>query len=217
MKLKLTGLILSLLLVIASNTFAQNYALGLKLGTRGAGLDITRSFGNELNIGAGFAYMALTIEGGGLPEDYTYEAETNLFSFTLLADWFPITGSEFRLAGGVVINLNDVTAIATPTKTYQVGGDVYGPEELGTVDIIMEFNKVAPYFGIGFGNPTSGESGINWSIDVGTFYQGATAVDLKAEGLLSPSAAPDQEELIEDNISWFKWYPVIVLGLNYKF
>jgi len=40
---------------------------------------------------------------------------------------------------------------------------------------------------------------------------------LSAKGLLEPSAAPDQEKQLESNLNWFKWWPVITLGLTYEF
>ncbi|MCK5591624.1 MAG: hypothetical protein KAI72_06690, partial [Candidatus Pacebacteria bacterium] len=90
-------------------------------------------------------------------------------------------------------------------------------EELGNLKANIKFNKVAPYIGLGFGNPTAGDSGFGFTFDLGTMYQGGAVVDLTADGLLAPTAAEDQERLIEDNLSWFKWFPVISLGLTYKF
>jgi hypothetical protein len=205
-----------LLLFLASTISAQDYAAAIKVGSRGFGAEVIRSFGEDFNVRAGLAFFSISVDGGGGTEDYEYTAEANLSSISAIADYFPFSGG-FRLSGGVLVNLNKATTILTPTKTYTIGKDVYTPEKLGTLDATIEFNPISPYLGIGFGNPTSGDAGFSVTFDMGAMYHGAPSVDLSAKGLLEPSASPDQEELIENNLDWFKWYPNISLGLNYKF
>lgn len=205
-----------LLLFLASTISAQDYAAALKVSTRGIAAEVVRSFGEDFNVRLGYAYLTLNLEGGGGTEDYEYTAESNLNSISAIADYFPFGGS-FRICGGVLFNLNSATTILTPTKTYKIGNDNYTPDKLGTLDAKIDFDPIAPYLGLGFGNPTSGDAGFSVTFDVGAMYHGAAKVDLTAEGLLEPSASQDQEELIENNLDWFKWYPNISLGLNYKF
>jgi len=104
-----------------------------------------------------------------------------------------------------------------PTKSYTVGGDIYTPDLLGTMSADISFNKVAPYIGIGFGDPTAGSKGLGFTFDIGTVFQGAPKAKLSATGLIEPSASPEQQEKLESNLSWFKFYPVVSFGLTYKF
>ncbi|MBU0473512.1 MAG: hypothetical protein KKF62_05065 [Bacteroidetes bacterium] len=201
---------------LATSISAQDYAAAVKVSSLGFSGEVIRSFGEQFNVRAGFAFFSISLDGGGGTEDYTYTADAKLSSFSALVDYFPF-GGIFRISGGALVNLNNATTILTPTKTYTIGNDEYTPEKLGNLDAKIDFDPVAPYIGIGWGNPTAGVSGLSVTFDIGTMYQGAPSVDLTAKGLLEPSASQDQEDLITSNLDWFKWYPIISLGLNYKF
>ncbi|MFO7445222.1 MAG: hypothetical protein R6W90_02600 [Ignavibacteriaceae bacterium] len=209
-------LFLSLCIIFISSSRAQEYAVSVKASTLGINGEIIRSFGSNINLRIGAAAFSYSLDGGGGTEQYKYTADAKLLSASLLADYFPF-GQVFRLTGGVFFNFNKANIDLVPTKTTTLGGDEYTPEKLGSLQASLDFKKVAPYIGIGFGNPTSGNAGLGFTFDIGTVYQGPANVDLTANGLLEPSAAPDQEELLESNLGWFKWYPVVSLGLIYKF
>ena len=213
---KLLLVVLSIFIFNISQNFAQGFAAGVKLSTRGISLELNKSILTNINLKAGAAFFSYTHDGGDGTDDYEYEAKLNLSSISLLADWFPFNNT-LRLTGGILINLNKVDIDLTPTNSYTVGGDVYAPEDLGMLSAKVDFSPVSPYIGIGIGNPTSGDSGLKFTFDFGTIYQGSPNVDLSATGLIEPSAAPDQEAQLEDNVSWFKWYPVVSFGLMYKF
>lgn len=213
---KFTILTLFIVLFLSSHLYSQDYAAALKLSTRGVTLEGMRSFGENFNTRLGISFFSLSQDGGGGAEDYTYTADAKLTSVSLLADYFPF-GQTFRLSGGLMLNFNKFDINLVPTDSYTIGGDVYTPEKLGSLAANVNFSKVAPYIGIGLGNPLGGDSGLKFTFDMGTFYQGAPGVDLSAEGLIEPSASPDQEETLENNLDWFKWYPVLSIGLSYKF
>jgi hypothetical protein len=214
MKIKIIFLLLPLLFTSA---YSQEYGAGLKLSTLGVSAEAVRSFGNNFNAKLGLSFLSFNYNGGKNTDDYTYKADMKFFAISALADWFPFQNG-WRLTGGVIFNISNKTkAKLTPTKTYIVGGDYYTPEKLGNVDVDIKMNKVAPYLGMGFGNPMAGDNGLKFIFDIGAYYHGSPKADLTANGLLEPSAAPDQEEKLSNNISWFKFYPVVSLGLIYKF
>lgn len=196
---------------------SQDYAIALKINTLGLSTEVVRSFGENISARIGVALFSDNLQGGGSEKDeYSYDVKIGFLSFSALADYFPFK-SGFKLTTGFVINLNKIQADLKPTKSYTVGGDVYTPDLLGRLNANINFNKFAPYFGIGFGNPTAGTRGIGFTFDIGTFYQGAPKAKLSATGLIEPSASPEQQQKLENNLNWFKWYPVISFGLTYKF
>lgn len=197
---------------------AQDYALSVKASTAGIHFEAYRSFGPELNLhlgGAFFSYNYKTTPGE--KDDYSLSADLKLSSFTALVDWIPFESSSFRFSGGLCYNNNKPNVVAVPEINKVIGGDVYNKDNLGNMSVDLTFNKINPYLGIGFGNPTSGEPGLGFLFDLGVYYQGAPGVKLHADGLLAPSASPEQEAIVENNLKWFKWYPVLSFGLSYKF
>lgn len=213
---KLLFIMLAAFLLYSSQNFAQGFAIGAKVSTLGFSFELDKSITENINLKAGGAFFSYSQDGGGGTDDYTYTAKLDLSSFFILADWFPF-GNSIRITGGALINLNEANIDLVPTSSYTVGGDVYAPKDLGTLSAKVDFNSLSPYIGMGLGNPTSGGSGLKFTFDVGTIYQGSPGVDLSATGLIEPSAAPDQEAQLENNLSWFKWYPVVSFGLMYKF
>jgi hypothetical protein len=214
---KLLPLLLVLYLTYFQSSIAQNYAVSLKASTLGFGVEGMRSFNPNFNARIGFAFFGYNLKGGGgSKDDYSYEAKLSLTGVNILADYFPWK-TGLRVTAGFLINLNKITTEMTPTKTYVVGGDVYTLDLLGKMNGEIKFNKISPYFGIGFGNPIAAGKKLGFTFDIGTMYHGSPKVDLSASGLIEPSASPEQEEKLVSNLSWFKWYPIISFGLTYQF
>lgn len=210
-------LVIFLCILFFIPSFAQNYGVALKVSTLGFTVEGMRSFNPNLNARVGFALFSYSFNGGGgTSDDYSYNAKLGLSSINILADYFP-WGSGLKLTGGFLINLNKISTELTPTKTYIVGGDIYSPENLGKMNADIKFNTFSPYFGIGFGNPLAEGKKLGFAFDIGTIYHGSPRVDLSANGLLEPSASPEQEEKLAENISWFKWFPVVSFSLTYQF
>lgn len=209
--------LLATLLLVALLSFkgySQDYAAAVKASTLGVTVEGIRSFGPMFNGRLGVSFFSYKLDGGGdSGDDYKFDATLNLQSVSLLADYFPFE-NFFRITGGLIINLNKLDLKMSPNKTYTVGSTLYTPALLGNMKAKVDMNKVSPYIGIGFDNPTAG-SGLGFTMEIGGIYQGAPKVSLEAEGLLKPSES--QAPIIEDNLSWFKFYPVINLGLTYKF
>ncbi len=205
------------LIFFSFNLHAQDIATSINLGTTGVGLKVHYAISDQFNLQTGFSYLSTQYkmeESGG--DAYKADADIDLSTINFLADYYPFETS-LRVSAGVFINLNAIDSKMTPVETYTVGEDVYTPDILGNLDAELKFSKFAPYIGLGIGNPASGEPGLKFLFDIGAFYHDAPQVELGAQGMLSPSAAPDQEQKLEDNISWFKWYPVLSVGLAYKF
>jgi hypothetical protein len=212
---KIFTVLASLILFCSSITMAQDYAVAVKASTYGINLEAIRSFGTDYNARLGFAFFSYSLNGGGGDEDFTYSGDLKLSSISALGDWFPFSGTTFRLTGGIFVNLNKAKLLLTPTETYTMGGTTYSPADLGTLTADIKFNKVSPYLGIGFGNPVGGAPGLDFTFDIGAMYHGAPQATMHAEGLLAPTAG--QASKLENNLSWFKFYPVVSFGLSYKF
>lgn len=213
MRFKVIYLLLFWIFLAYSFLGAQEYAIALKISTLGLSFEGIRSFGTNFTFRTGFSLFNYQSDSDFDEEDWQYNAQLRLLSFSNLIDWYPFR-SGFHVTGGALVNLTEGNFKLYPMRTYKVGGTLYTPELLGVVSAKINLNKVAPYLGIGFGKPTH-RNHFYFSIDLGVIYQGAPGVDVTATGLLEPTA--EQELLIEDNIQWFQFYPVISLGINIHF
>ncbi|MCC5935399.1 MAG: hypothetical protein LAT75_12180 [Candidatus Cyclonatronum sp.] len=212
-KLKLFFMLPVLFLCTAATAEAQSFAVKANAGTTGLGLEAAYRLSEPVNlrIGANFLSASYLYETDA-DDEYDLDASLKLGLITALADWHPFRNS-FRLTAGLVYNSNTISGDLLPKKSYTIGGDVYTPEDLGSLSSEFTFNPIAPYLALGFGNAFSGSRfGVN--MDLGLIFQGPPKVSLEAEGLLSPSAA--QAPILEDNVSWATLYPVLTLSFTYR-
>jgi hypothetical protein len=145
---------------------------------------------------------------------------------SLLGDWFPFANS-FRISLGAMFNGNKFTLKGQPTGGfYTINGTTYSSAQVGSFDAAVDFNKAAPYFGIGYGRPI--KSGLSLIFDAGVMSQGSPKSKINAtcgpaapQGSLACTqvqndAAAEQSRL-DESLHSFKYYPVISLGLAYTF
>jgi hypothetical protein len=213
MKTKLLFLFL-IPLIYTSGLRAQDYAASLKISTLGVSVEGYRSLSSQFNVRLGIADFPYNANNVASSSTYSANADLKLLSVSALADWFPFE-SNIRVTGGLMINLNKVNIALTPKKTYTQGNIIYTPAKLGQLFADLTFNKVAPYLGIGLGNPTAGAQGLGFTFDIGTFYQGGPKVSMSATQLLTPSAS--QSGILQNDIKNLVLYPVLSFGLYYKF
>ncbi len=196
-------------------------AVMLTGGTRGAGV--------ELSFGVGGAVGARLSLAGGVrvdrtveETDLTYEAELKPQSAGALLDVYPWVGA-FRVSAGVLYNRTTLDGEARPDASvvYEVGGQHYTGSELGVVTARTTFAKVAPYLGFGFGNLARPRSGVRVSLDIGAFYQGKPEVTLRATNPLGvpgvAAAIAEEARDLEEKLDGYRYYPVITIGLGYRF
>lgn len=217
----LTAVFIMLVCVAISAQPARGEVAGYaKLGTLGVEAGMEAQINKYLSLRVGAGYLGWSFDNE--IDDVNYEFDFSLFTLGGYLDWHP-TASGFRLSAGVLYNANDFDGSASPSplKTYEFGGTDYLGAVLGDLDASAEFNQVAPYLGLGYGN-TFGE-GSPWSfqVDLGVMYWGSPDVTLtSSNSALVPGL---QENLnkevnkIEDDLEILSIYPVFSMGLAYRF
>jgi hypothetical protein len=213
------------LFLLATSTAAwADVGVLLKAGTLGAGLDVSKGLGESVAL-------RLQANGGSFETEFTesdvdYDADIEFQSAGLLLDWHPFSG-VFRFSAGAYWNGNEASAIGRPTGgTYEINGVTYNGADIGSLNGQIDFESVAPYFGIGFASAPKAGRGLTFSLDVGVLYQGEPTVGLTATcgaGLppatctqLQSDVAAEQASLQED-LNDYKFYPVISFGIGYRF
>jgi hypothetical protein len=208
------------------NVFSVESGIYAKAGTLGVGAGIGFSLTDSINLRIG--YTALNFDKDIEQTDVTYDGDIKLGGGELLVDWHP-SNSSFRITGGVYISRNHVDATAKPEGSfYEIDGDIYNVNEIGRLKGDVELDDIAPYLGIGWGNVLSKEKGFSFMADIGVQYNGKPKVDLdltcgevltafpgRCEELRSDVRAEERD--LEDDISDYRWWPVLNIGFAYRF
>ncbi|GAA4033280.1 hypothetical protein [Actimicrobium antarcticum] len=203
---------------------ATDLALTADLGTTGLGLHVSTPLRQNLNARVGFNYLNYSYNGS--TSDLSYDFKLKLNTFDALLDYFP-GDSDFRLTGGLVYNNNKIDAIGKPTATgtYTINGTTYSAASAGQLDGKIDFRKVAPYLGIGWGNPVRKDTGWGFSADAGILFQGTPGSSLTNSGCTATPALcsqlatdVDAENIkLHDKVNDLKLYPVLRIGASYRF
>lgn len=214
-----------LLTVIAAALAAPGLAnaapidAGLTAGTLGYGPQVgfvlvPNKFDARLNWGY-LNYSYNTTSNG-----VYYNGHLKLNNLGALGDWHP-WGGAFRLTGGLFYNDNkfDLTGQSSG-GTYTFNGVTYTAAQAGTVTANVKFNSVAPYLGFGWGNDSE-SAGLHFTSDFGVMYQGTPKATITATGAASdPALASDvraAQSKLQSDLNNFQWYPVLQIGLVYRF
>jgi hypothetical protein len=213
-------LVLSLLFSCAIGCAgSRGLAVSGKAGTLGLGGDLTAGITSNVNARVGINAGSLSFQG--TPEDVEYDVDLDFLSFPALVDWH-VFDDSFRISAGVLINQNEIGLLAIPTSPVNIGGIEYTPAEIGTLSGGVDFEPVAPYIGIGWGNALDPYKKWGFTCDFGVAYTHSPNVALTANGTAASDptfqdALEREVNAIEDKLSNYKFYPVISIGLYYRF
>ncbi len=219
------GLLLAIgmmLLILPIQAQAAVFGIGVtgKVGTTGLGGDVTVPLvSNWLNLRGGYNFGELrpSITYSGIK----YKADVHFESVPILLDLHPFHGG-FRITGGVFYNKNNMgLSSIVDASTIGLGGSGFGTTTVNAnVDWSEEF---APYFGIGWGNAADDNTldlpiAVGFSLDIGAFYQGSPDVFLtESTGTVSAADLAIEAAKIKDDLSSFKFFPVITVGIHIRF
>lgn len=221
---KVSPILLATLLLatgsMASASETGGFGAGVKVGTLGAGVELTYAISPRFTVSAGI--NKYSISSTETTADIDYDVDLDFNTVAVLANFHPFAGS-FRITGGVMINSNELDMTANPDAlgNFNINGTDYSVAQVGILKAGVDFKKIAPYAGIGFGH--SAGSGLGFTLDLGVLLQGEPNVDLTSRGGTLSGNAAFQAELAaeeanaEDDIKGFTMYPVVSAGVNFRF
>lgn len=191
-----------------------------KIGTLGYGLEL--NLGLSDSVSARLGINAFSYKYNATSSSVNYDFKLQLRSASILADWYPFEGS-FRTSAGVLYNDNKVGLDALPTGgTYTINGRPYTSAQIGSMQGTVSFNKLAPYLGIGWGNPVAKNKGWGLVTDIGVLFQGKPTIDLVVTCTDSSvctqlqTDATAENTRLQNDLSNFKWWPVASIGISYQ-
>ena len=209
-------LVIGMMLLILPIQAQAVVGVTAKVGTTGLGGDVTLPLvSNWMNLRAGYNFGELrpSITEAGIK----YKADVHLDSVPILLDLHPFHGG-FRVTAGVYYNKNDMDLSSTVGPGTEIGGIVIPPGLSTTLNGHVSWSKeFAPYLGVGWGN-AAGDDNVGFSLDIGAYYQGSPDVLLtESSGLVPPADLLLEQQQLEDDLSDFKFYPVITVGIYIRF
>jgi hypothetical protein len=129
------------------------------------------------------------------------------------------------------VAVNDDALEATAPVADLLAGEV--PElppgvELGTLRGHAEGDQLAPYLGLGWGDPLGGDGGWSVGFDLGAIFLGSPDVSLELDTPLPIDTVPGLRELVdellaqeeaelEQEIGDYDLLPVVSLSVGYRF
>lgn len=224
-----SGAFAALLCLLSSTPVdAAEVAIGGKGGTLGLGVELTVGLGRQWNTRLGV--NGFDYSDRRETSDIEYDAEAQLRSAAALLDFHP-GGRGFRLTAGAIWNGTKVegSSLRPDSGFYNIGGVPVPADILGTLDAEAEFDPFAPYVGLGWGNAVGANQKLGFSFDIGAVFHGEADVELTpvlppGSPLNTPVAREAlqillerEESDIEEDAAEYDIYPVVSIGLTYRF
>ncbi|WP_148415701.1 hypothetical protein [Noviherbaspirillum massiliense] len=196
-----------------------------EIGTTGAGAHVDIPLRPDLSARVGMGQLSYSYKGGARDLDFDFRLHGK--TYDVLLDWYPSKDSSFHLTTGLAYNGNTISGRARSNAAggYTIQGNTYQAGSVGSIDSRMDFNKIAPYLGIGWGRPSETDKGWRFSTDVGVLFQGRPKTSLTSSGCSAGTVACNQlaADLARENgalgheAGKLKLYPVLRIGISYKF
>jgi hypothetical protein len=194
-----------------------------EVGTTGIGFHAAIPLNSNVNARLGLGYLEYDYRGS--TRNVSYDLSMRTKTYDALLDWYPMQNNSFRMTAGLAFNGNKIDVAARPNMAgnYVINGNAYNAANVGKMTGTVDFGKVAPYLGIGWARKV--EKGWSVSSDIGVLFQGSPRSRLRASDCSAPSSvcsqfAADVEREnanLNDEVGRFKVYPVLRVGVSYKF
>lgn len=201
----------------STSTYDNRYAIALNGSTLGGGLEVARNISPKLNL----RLRANTLSIENYVQDIDVDdatlnvtADTRFLEFDLSLEYLPFTKSSFKLVGGAsYFTDGKTTALGTYDGEITYGEIVLGPEDIGDLEVTLDYNGFAPYVGLGFGRAVPKKT-IGVAFEAGTFYLPKPEVGIVATGMLEPTS--EQASSLEEDIKDYRWFPYLNLRISVK-
>jgi hypothetical protein len=181
--------------------------------TIGLSFLVSDNYNARIEIGTG-----LNHHEDGNSSGVAYTANYNSNTAGAFADWFPISGSKFRVVSGFNYNESKINLTSTEGNATINNISVNMNGEYLNVDISMP--NITPYIGIGYGHRNLNVKGFEIYGDVGMKI-GRVNIDyrssLVSSGKVTQADLDAQIEKIRSDIGGSDVLPTLSVGASYIF
>jgi hypothetical protein len=215
------------MLLMSGPALADSFSVAPQVGTLGIGLNLGYQVNDHLKFRANVNYLPFSRNQS--IEDISYKIDLRNVYAGGLVDAH-VFANNFRVTGGLYYVDMSLKAKGklNAAKTYKIGDHEYSGLDLGTWKGTVDWKKLAPYIGIGYGSGAGSDSGLSFSGDLGIMYIGKPKVRLNPAASAYEAASNygydlhddvrREENNVKKSISdTIKIWPVISLGVCYRF
>ena len=216
--------IITALLINSAYAKNEKHGWSVKAGTLGTGIDLTYNINEKINTRFNFnkGKIGFDFEESGVD----YSGNFNASTAGGLVDYYP-NANNFRLTTGLYVNQNELNLSAVGGDGLTIGDNIPLLEGI-QLDLDVSFKKLVPYLGLGWGDAIKEGSDWQFDLDVGVLFQGSAESNLELSGATYDDLLPllqqwlqdaliEEENNINDELKDFKLYPVISVGVGYRF
>jgi len=196
-------------------------SVDFRVATTGFGGEVAKLLTGHVAARVGGSFFSASTTKS--QSDISYDASLKLHTFSALLDLSPSRRGSFHVTGGLVTNPLTISATGQPSSsgTFTINGHTYTTSQVGTLIAEGKFPGASPYAGLGFGTPANTGGALKLLFDLGAVL-GKPAISLTSTGAASnPQLASDlqvqQAKTQHDVRKYLKVYPVMSLGLGYRF
>lgn len=219
--------VVPLALAVATSAQAQSHgearpgvAIGATAGTTGLGVEAQISLGPVFTLRGTIDKLSHDFDQGY--DGVDYQAALEFDTLGGFIDMHPL-GNGLFISGGAYSGSRDINLLATPSQPVELGGQTYSPSQVGTLDGRIKLQDIAPFVGVGWDDTFHRRSRWGFRALAGLAFSEAPEVALTSSGGTLSNDAAFQNRLnqeaarIVDEADGYGVFPVLQLGLNYKF
>ncbi len=201
--------------------FAEAKSVDAGIGTTGIGVNASAKLLPWVAVRGGYNYLQFELDEMEY-DGIEYDTEIDFSTFGGFVDIHPFRNG-FTLTGGVYQGNKEVMLDATPDEPVEIGNLTFTPEQVGTLIGTVALEDTAPYLGIGWDGALYSESMINFWVRAGVMFTGSPEIALDASGGILTDDPVLQAEIqrevenLEEEVDDYEYYPVINLGVAFRF
>lgn len=190
-----------------------NLEFGGTFGTLGLGPQLSY---RSAHIGVRADATFLTLKGHVSSSDTRYKGRADLRSGGMWLDLYPF-GGRFHVSAGARYNGNKGQISATPTQSTSIGGFVFTPQQIGTIDGRVSTRDFAPAASIGIGSKP--KAGFTWRFEGGALFQGKMRLSplTSSTGMIPQARLAAERDDLQHDLSKYRVFPVVQLELGWRF
>ena len=199
------------------------YALGVSLGTKGAGADMAFRVRPSWHLRAGLNYLqgsfgqqAFDLGNFGLSDNtWLFAGKIRQHSAEIMVD-YAVLHEQVRAVVGLAIHPgNRINGTFVLRDSVQFNEVKIAPEEMGQIDANLRYGRFAsPYLGVGLGRMVPWRR-LSVSLDAGVYFRGKPSTDLHATGLLETNE--NNRQKLQDNLQNKRIWPALNLRVGLRF